>query len=110
MQRTSRRHGAQRLSPDGFSFENPFVRWYAGHHARGAARCLGRPQGDGRPPAGDLLMGEMAARRFSVGMDDDKVPVLGIAEGDADAVMAMAWSSAAFLRRVQGRDWIALAC
>lgn len=55
-------------------------------------------------------MGELAARRFSVGIDDDKVPVLGIAEGDADAVMALEWSSAAFLRRVNGRDWIALAC
>lgn len=55
-------------------------------------------------------MGELAARRFSVGVDDDKVPVLGIAEGDAEAVMSLEWSSAAFLRRVQGRDWIALAC
>lgn len=99
MQRTRKRHGPA-LPPDQFALDHPFARWYASYHKRGAARCEGR----------DLYMGELAARRFSIGLDDDKVPVLGIAEDDVEAVTALSWAGAAFIRRVRGRDWIALSC
>jgi hypothetical protein len=95
---TSRRE--QVLSPDQFALDSPFVRWYSSYHKRGAAKARGR----------DLFMGELAARRFSIGLDDDRVPVLGIAEDEVEDVMSMDWSTAAFLRRVNGRDWIALSC
>ena len=55
-------------------------------------------------------MGELASRRFSIGVDDDRVPALGVAEDDADAIMSLPWNGAAFLRRVQSKDWVALSC
>jgi len=108
------------LSPDQFALDHPFLRWYAAYHKRKAARCVGA----------DLFLGELAARRFSIGVDDDKMPLFGIAEDDVEAVTALPWTSAAFLRRVKGpvlgdfiagpaggadraaevRDWIALSC
>ncbi|WP_097053597.1 hypothetical protein [Thalassospira xiamenensis] len=55
-------------------------------------------------------MGERAARRFSIGLDDDNVPVFGIANDDVEAVMSVKWSSVAFVRGVQRKDWVVLAC
>lgn len=109
MQTTRKRRAAQ-ISPEHFAVENPFLRWYVSYWKRGAARCVERPGGAPGEVSGDIFMGELAASRFSVGVDDDKVPVLGVAEDDAEAVMSVRWASAAFLRRVQRRDWVALSC
>lgn len=100
MQRSSKRRRGPALSPDQFALDHAFVRWYAAYFKREAARCVGR----------DLFMGELAARRFSIGVDEDAVPVLGVAEDDVTPFKSLKWTSAAFLRRVQGRDWIALSC
>ena len=108
MQRTSRRR-APDLSPDHYAVDHPFAVWYVSYWKREAARCVERPAG-GDAPSGDIFMGELAATRFSLGMDDDLVPVLGVAEGDADAVMSLPWTGAALLRGVQRRDWVALSC
>ena len=98
----------ERLPTDQFSFDNSFLRWFALYHSRGEAKCITKVK-DGQISA-DIMMGELASRKFSIGMDDDKIPVLGIAETESDDVMSLPWHSAAFLRRVQGGDWVALAC
>lgn len=98
----------ERLPTDQFSFENPFIRWFALYHSRGEAKCITRTKNG--VMSADIIMGELASRKFSIGMDDDKIPVLGIAESESDDVMCLPWNSAAFLRKVQGGDWIALAC
>ena len=117
MQPKSRKRRGPALPPEHFALDNPFIRWYAAYHRRNAARCVGS----------DLFVGELASRRFSLGVDDDKMPTLGIAEDDVEAVTALTWTSAAFLRRVKGpvlgdflagknaentevRDWVALSC
>ncbi len=106
MQR-SRKRGGLRITPEQFEVDHPFIRWYASYWTRGAARCQERP---GSGLSGDLFMGELAASRFSLGVDDDRVPVLGVADDDAAAIMSVPWTGAAFLRRVRRRDWIALVC
>lgn len=108
MQSTRKRRGAQ-VHADYFAVDHPFVGWYASYWKSGSARYVDRtvPQG---PLSGDLFMGEVAARRFSIAADDDQVPVLGVCEDDVEAVMSMTWTGAAFLRRVQRRDWVALSC
>ncbi len=108
MQRT-RKKATELVPADRFAVDDPFVRWYASYWRQGAARCAERLAKDGTV-SGDVFMGELASRRFAVGVDGDKVPLLGVAEEDVDAVMSVRWASAAFLRRVQGRDWIALSC
>lgn len=107
MQGTRRRRAAQ-INPDLYDVDHPFIRWYVSYWRHDAARCVTRP-GD-EAMAGDLFMGELAASRFSLGVAEDRTPVLGIAEGDAEALMSIRWSGAAFLRRVQRRDWVALSC
>lgn len=104
----TRRRRAAQINPDLYDMDHPFIRWYVSFWRHDGARCVTRPGDDAM--AGDLFMGEMAASRFSLGVDEDRTPILGVAEGDAEALMAVRWSGAAFLRRVQKRDWVALSC
>lgn len=97
------------LPPEQFDLDHLFIDWYCAYHKLGAARCVTRFEPDGAM-SGDIFMGPLASRRFSIGLDDDRVPVLGVAEDDVGSIMALGWSGAAFLRRVQKRDWIALKC
>ena len=80
--------------------DHPFIRWYAGYFSQDAAHSVGR----------DLFMGPLASRRFSIDTEDDGTPVLGVAEDDVESFMALRWSAAAFLKRVEKRDWVALSC
>lgn len=108
MQATRKRRTIQ-LPPDQFDLEHPFIEWFAAYHKRGAASCVAVTDAAGRS-GGDIFMGPIASRRFSIGLADDKVPVLGVAEDDVGAVMSLSWSGAAFVRRVRRRDWVALSC
>ncbi len=104
--RPRRRFRTERLKRDEFRIDAPFLRWYSAYHTRGQAECK-TTSGPGGPTA-DFMMGELASRRFSLGVDDDGVIVLGVAEEDSEAVMSIPWVGAAMLRRLASRDWIAL--
>jgi hypothetical protein len=101
---TRKRRRSSRLSPDQFDVDSPFLQWYASYWKRNAAHCISKDIG------GDLIMGPLASRRFSIGLDDGNMPLLGIADDEAHAVMSIPWSQAAFLRGVQDRDWVVLFC
>ena len=106
----TRRRRNSLAQPDHYAIEHPFLRWYSSYWKMNGARYAERATPGGGAPAGDIFMGEMAARRFSIGADDDLVPSLGVAGEDIEALMSLKWTGAAFLRRVQRRDWIALSC
>ena len=109
MQSTRKRRTSQ-IHSDDYAIDHPFIRWYARYWKPGAASYTERSGAEQGTVSGDVFMGEMASSRFSIGADDDRVPALGISHDDAEAVMSMPWSGAAFLRRVNRRDWIALSC
>jgi hypothetical protein len=106
----TRRRRASLAQPDHYAVEHPFLQWYSSYWKLSGARYVERSTTPGAGFSGDIFMGEMAARRFSIGADDDLVPALGIVSEDVEAVMSLQWTSAAFLRRVQRRDWVALSC
>jgi hypothetical protein len=97
MNRLEKRRAAE-ITADQYAVDHPFVRWYAAYHSRDAATSDGR----------DLRMGPLASKWFSVGIDDDRVPVLGIAEHDVEPIMSMRWTASFFLRKILGADWIVL--
>lgn len=95
----STRRKINAVSWDEYDLSHPFFAWFAAHHARDAGVCVGN----------DLIMSELASRRFAIGLDADDVALLGIAAEDVDAMMCVNWSAAAFVRNYKSRDWIALA-
>ena len=104
MKELGRRLSWDRMDPDGMSFDNPFFSWYAAHHSRGQARAVTRKDAPGL----DIVMGPYASSRFSVGIDDDATPILGVCSHEAEALGRCRWVDAAFLKAVRGGDWIVL--
>jgi hypothetical protein len=88
------------VTPEQYAVEHPFVRWYATYQTRGAAKANGQ----------DLMMGPLASKWFSIGVDDDLLPVLGVAEHDVEAIMSMKWTAAFLVRKTKQSDWVVLAC
>ena len=108
------RSALKSVAPEQFAINHPFIQWYSSYWSRGSGRSVMKTsnnEGDtgDETITCDLIMGEMASSRFSIGVDDDNIPVLGLAEGDSDSVMSMPWSKVAFIRRIMGMDWVALA-
>jgi hypothetical protein len=106
----SRKQKATGIDLEVFDIDHPFVRWYASFWRLRSARYVSRGQTALGMPSGDIFMGETTSRRFSLGVDDDNIPVLGVSEADIEAFMSLNWVGGAFLRRVQRRDWVALSC
>ncbi len=106
----SRKQRATGIHPDLYDTDHPFLRWYSSYWRLRDASYVARKETSSGMPSGDIFMGEIASRRFSLGADDDNIPALGIAEDDVPSVMALRWTSAAFLRSVNRRDWVALSC
>ena len=104
--RPKRRFRTEKLKREDFRLESPFLRWYTAYQTRGQGECRTTTGATG--PTADFMMGELASRRFSLGVDEDGVIVLGVASEDSEAVMSIPWVGAAMLRRLASRDWIAL--
>lgn len=104
MKELGRRLLWNRLDPEASSFDNPFLLWYASHHARGQARAIERKDGPGL----DVIMEARASSRFSLGIDDDSTPILGVCHFEAEVLGRYKWADAAMLRGVRGGDWIVI--
>lgn len=103
-QRVRARMSWERMEPDSMSFDNPFLRWFAAHHSRGAATAIRRKDAEGV----DITMGPAASRRISVGMDDDFSVLLGMEHHEQEIFSTLRWVDGALLRRTRGGDWIVL--
>lgn len=85
--------------PEGVA-DHPFILWYAALRGMRAARCVKE----------DIYLDDLGGKRFSIGVDPDATPVIGVLEDDAAPLMSLRWTAAAFVREFRGRDWIALSC
>lgn len=91
-----------------FSMDTPFLAWFAGYYTRGQASSKVLKGEDLATQKLDFIMGVQAAKRFSIGADADGAVALGVCKDEADVVMPLDWTSAAFLRKVEGQDWVVL--
>jgi hypothetical protein len=99
-----------RLKREEFHFDHPFLMWFAAHHARGQGATKATPMGGSGTPGVDFIMGELASRRFSIGVDSAGEVALGIARDEIESIMSIPWGRAALLRQVQGQEWVVLHC
>lgn len=79
---------------------HPFVEWYAALWHCNAISYSGK----------DILLDDMGAARFGMGVDEDGTPVLGVLVHDRQGLLSLDWQSAGFIRNHKGRDWVALSC
>lgn len=81
--------------------EHPLIVWYAGLMKMDAARFEGS----------DMVLGDLGGKRFAIGVAaPDGIPLLCCLDRDKEALMAVAWTSAAMVFGHKDRDWIALSC
>ena len=82
---------------------HPFMRWFGGIRADGAARRERSKENE------DLLLEDEAMKHFAVGAEKGGFVVLGCNAVDLAAISSIPWTSAALIRGHAGKDWIALA-
>jgi hypothetical protein len=98
----------EKIDLDNFFMEDLFLSWYASYHKRNEATCETFTKKNTNQQGCDILMGIMASKRFSFGIDNDRTPILGIAHDDIEAVMSLSWNNVAFVKDFKKKTWISL--